>query len=141
MFRSSESRWKTWRSTGEEQSLATLWDGDQSPPRILQSHAADPPRFEQLRAKASIEVDRRRVPVEDRPLQPGTPALLRERDEALEEALAYAAPAVLRQDEQILEPDPAASSPGRVRMKEEGEPHGVSSHLREPALERRIDGH
>src|SRR6516162_9118218 len=85
------------------------------------AHAHDGPLILRDRADAAVEGDRRRVPVEYRPVEPRAAALERRAREPRQQAPADAAAARLRAHEQVLEVDAGLAEQGREVVEEQGE--------------------
>src|SRR5262249_11910495 len=93
------------------------------------------PLRERLGAELLVESDRRRIPVERRPLESDAAPLDREAGQAPQQRRADPAAPVRLVDVQVLQVDAVPSSPGEILLVEEREADRRGVALREQALE------
>ena len=96
------------------------------PVKRLAADAHVAPFVEELGAHGVVEVDGRRIPVENLPLQAQATLLDGDCGYLLEQRLADAEAAELRMDEQILEIDSRPAQPGGVVEEIEGKAGGLA---------------
>src|SRR4029079_14167984 len=99
--------------------------------QCVAGETADAPVVHQRRAEATIETNRRLVPVEHGPLHATPAAIDRQPREVLEQLAAHAAPALVLVDVQIFQVESRPSEERREIREEQGEPYCRSIALRE----------